>query len=409
MAVPATLRETKRKAENLLLDKVFDCEEWGIPDYYIALRKNDRDSQIIRKVKPKRPKETIERMKKLDLDALPDRTLDYVPPNSSKTQIVKPARLKGVLYQDFDVYIDGQIKNEHYDLEKSMWANPFYKWSLNNDPDTSLCLYMDYVLGDPQLMSQLHTLRGKRLGTFSHPKRRTHGDVLIYLLEQLDKNQESFLDQPHVYRKCERKKIAYFKGKQYPLSNLYPSPIKYDGKDFKNVYHALCYMKAVSLKAVDLEKKLLTADDDQEIALCGSKLQTMPQYKSIWSDTQTISNMYLLLKKKYEACPEFVDCLEYNAFNTILEATKNQFWGIGSDLKEIETYTLDPYSNCAGKNILGWLLKLVHQRMKFGEYATYRYLTETIDQIDSSERKYPIYLGLQTIQQGVIKCKLSFD
>lgn len=404
-----TLRQARDKAEDLVMQRRFDCEEWGIPDYYLALRKNHADSIITRKAKCKRPKETLDRMKKLNLETIPDRTLDYVPPSETKTQVVKPARLNGQYYQDFDVYIDGRIKNEHYDLEKSKWANPFYKYGLSNDPDSSLCLYMDYVLSDTNLMSQLPTLRGKRLGTFSHPRRRTHGDVLIYLIEQLDKNKNCFLDHPHVYRKCERKNIAYFKGKQYPLSNLYPSPITHDGKKFMNVHHALSYMKAVSLKAGDLEKKLYLAQDDQEVAVCVGKLQAMPQYKSVWTDAETMQKMYSLLKAKYKTCPEFVTCLQYNHENDILEATTNQFWGIGSDLKQIDTYSLDPFSSCSGKNIQGWLLMLIHQRMEFGEYAPYTFVTNRLYDIDSAERKYPIYLGLQLIQDAVTKCQLCLN
>ena len=59
----------------------------------------------------------------------------------------------------------------------SIWANPF-KMTPSCSRDQVLDMYEEYLINDPYLMSQLHTLQGKTLGCWCSPE-PCHGDILL--------------------------------------------------------------------------------------------------------------------------------------------------------------------------------------------------------------------------------------
>lgn len=68
---------------------------------------------------------------------------------------------------NYDVYIG----------RPSVWGNPFVI-GLDGNREEVIEKYKNYFLSQPKLVKQaIHTLRGKKLGCFCHPK-RCHGDVI---------------------------------------------------------------------------------------------------------------------------------------------------------------------------------------------------------------------------------------
>jgi hypothetical protein len=83
-------------------------------------------------------------------------------------------------------------KKEKYDVyigRPSKWGNPFSykektlaKFKVNNKEE-SIRAYRQWILNNPELLSQLHELEGKILGCWCKPY-SCHGDILIELLER---------------------------------------------------------------------------------------------------------------------------------------------------------------------------------------------------------------------------------
>lgn len=93
---------------------------------------------------------------------------------------------------------------EPYDIyigRGSKWGNPFshkdntkaiYK---TNTKEESIEKYKEWIQTQPQLMSSLHELEGKKLGCFCKPK-ECHGDVLVELIKE--KQMIDIMEKPHV-------------------------------------------------------------------------------------------------------------------------------------------------------------------------------------------------------------------
>lgn len=86
------------------------------------------------------------------------------------------------------------FKKEPYDVyigRGSKWGNPFTH--IKNRPtlaqfyvesrEEAIEKYREWILTQPQLLADLHELKGKTLGCWCKPK-SCHGDVLVELIEQ---------------------------------------------------------------------------------------------------------------------------------------------------------------------------------------------------------------------------------
>ena len=94
--------------------------------------------------------------------------------------------------QPGDVYIGRPMPRQH--LAGSKWANP-YRITPDQPRDAVIALYLEYVLGRPELMAALSELRGKRLACWCAPRGVTltaddpficHGQVLASLADRMD-------------------------------------------------------------------------------------------------------------------------------------------------------------------------------------------------------------------------------
>lgn len=73
-------------------------------------------------------------------------------------------RRGGKVVQDCDVYIGRAMCRGGWRLAASKWANPIQLKNVGYNRQEMLRRYRSYLLSRPDLMSQLHELKGKRLG-----------------------------------------------------------------------------------------------------------------------------------------------------------------------------------------------------------------------------------------------------
>jgi hypothetical protein len=78
-----------------------------------------------------------------------------------------------------DVYIGR--RNNRKKLPESIWHNPFVIGK-DGTREEVLAKYEAYILAQPELLAQLHTLKGKRLACWCKPE-ACHGDVLAKLAD----------------------------------------------------------------------------------------------------------------------------------------------------------------------------------------------------------------------------------
>ena len=71
-------------------------------------------------------------------------------------------------------------KKEFYDVyigRPSQWGNPF-TIGIDGNRDQVIEKYKDWLNTQPDLLEAIHTLKGKTLGCWCHPK-ACHGDILV--------------------------------------------------------------------------------------------------------------------------------------------------------------------------------------------------------------------------------------
>lgn len=85
------------------------------------------------------------------------------------------------------IYIGRQWSLGGYSLKKSVWHNPYPLKNFNNDRQACLDAYYQYLMSEegtqPRLM--LPSLKGKTLMCFCEEDELCHGDVILYVGEQL--------------------------------------------------------------------------------------------------------------------------------------------------------------------------------------------------------------------------------
>ena len=102
--------------------------------------------------------------------------MDLIP------RVVRIRRSGGVLLQGCDCYIGRAVKKGGWNLDSSIWANPF-KRERGLPPGSTLPAYEHYVRSNPVLMHKIPLLVGKTLGCWCKPE-PCHGDVLVKLVKE---------------------------------------------------------------------------------------------------------------------------------------------------------------------------------------------------------------------------------
>ena len=96
--------------------------------------------------------------------------------NITETRVVNKYK------ESYDVYIG----------RGSKWGNPFTHIAdkktkadfIVASRDEAIESYRDWLLKQPQLLNDLHELKGKTLGCFCKPK-KCHGDILVELVNEV--------------------------------------------------------------------------------------------------------------------------------------------------------------------------------------------------------------------------------
>lgn len=121
------------------------------------------------------------------------RMIHYEPQNrqmgmtesKTETKVVRIQRKGGVVVQGCDVYIGRHQTQGGWNLQNSVWMNPFKpKDKTAQAREECVQQYYQYVLSKPELLSRLHELKGKTLGCWCAPQ-RCHGDALKYLVDNM--------------------------------------------------------------------------------------------------------------------------------------------------------------------------------------------------------------------------------
>lgn len=100
------------------------------------------------------------------------------------TSRVRIRRQCGQITQGCDVYIGRSCNMGGWRLSASIFANP-YTIGKDGDRENVLKLYYNYITNKPDLLALLPQLDGKVLGCWCEPSDMCHGDILIYLINQL--------------------------------------------------------------------------------------------------------------------------------------------------------------------------------------------------------------------------------
>lgn len=84
--------------------------------------------------------------------------------------------VKHVMKDEYDVYIGRW--NPKIPI-KSIWHNPFKDGS----KEQNISRFIEYLETQPELLAQIHTLKGKKLGCWCAPN-DCHGDILATLANE---------------------------------------------------------------------------------------------------------------------------------------------------------------------------------------------------------------------------------
>lgn len=100
------------------------------------------------------------------------------------TTRVRIRRQGGQIAQGCDVYIGRACTMGGWNLPASIFANPFVIGK-NGSREQVLTKYYNYIINKPDLLALLPQLDGKVLGCWCEANIVCHGDILIYLINQL--------------------------------------------------------------------------------------------------------------------------------------------------------------------------------------------------------------------------------
>ena len=268
---------------------------------------------------------------------------------SLATAVRLKKRSDGCIVQDCDVYVGPKVKNTHWDLPRSKWANPYHRFF---DKYQGMRLYRESILENKSLRKALlPELSGQRLGCFCDDLKHCHAKVLADLVNN---KAESIVSEVP----CGDWGI-FFKGQLSPLSNLYRCKIQHDGETFMCLEQVRVYQMAKYLGETAFVKEVLLCKTVAQVlqlakCICESPKNTMKTKVSVWNRNETIKRMYELLVLKWRQVTQFRNKLAENQGKIFLEATTSRFWGCGTDMDRLPTSV--PLCYLPGSNILGWLL-----------------------------------------------------
>ena len=150
------------------------------------------------------------------------------------TLVTKLRKKDGTMVFIYDEYIGPAVYNCHWDLEWSVWYNP-YQFGKAGKVKERLEWYKQEVIDKqgPKMLSMLKQLEGKMLGCICPNITCCHGHLLAKLA-QGEKDLTNIFDE--ISLSIDTGPVIFFKGEKCPLSNCYfntayPVEIKHDEEE----------------------------------------------------------------------------------------------------------------------------------------------------------------------------------
>ena len=293
--------------------------------------------------------------------------------DASLPTLVHLKREHGEVVQGCQVYIGNAIDNSSWRLKQSKWHNPFHnKWDV--DAKTRMKMYRDYIISNPNLQHDLPSLKGKVLGCLCKDMSTCHGNVLIDLVK-------CRTEHGHVHKHV-RGNLYFFKGSLSPLSNFYPCALTAKlvtnpvfGKKVRyplGSHQMYAHKMALKVRANILAEKILNAQTTLELLELN---KTIPRVEMSVEDQ--VVQMFHIQSQKFKNCQALRKKMrKLSKQKTIpCEATRNKFWGSGVDLSDLHRDTPDTPT---GRNLLGWILSMVHAKRESDFYWSTSNLPESL-------------------------------
>ncbi len=160
----------------------------------------------------------------------------------------------------------------------------------------------------------------------------------------------------HRSDRCELgKKIYAFNGAGNKLSNFYKCDLNVDGQWFSTSEQLYQWKKAMFHGDDMIAQEILTKEKPWDVKKLGDKIKDSEKWLSC---RQKI--MEEVLNYKIEQCEAFRDELRKTDKKSLVEATRDPYWGSG--LRREETMNTDP-QNWTGKNVVGKILTRLRKNM----------------------------------------------
>lgn len=119
--------------------------------------------------------------------------------------------------------------------------------------------------------------------------------------------------------------VVAFQSSISPLSNLFPTQLKYNNMLYKSAEHCYQYLRAIHHNEYELANSILMKDDPYDAMTLGKKIT---HENNEWFNKK-LGIMRLILRHKAEQCTLFRDVLRSTGNHRIAENSWSLFWGTG--------------------------------------------------------------------------------
>ncbi|MBQ7222950.1 MAG: NADAR family protein [Erysipelotrichaceae bacterium] len=144
------------------------------------------------------------------------------------------------------------------------------------------------------------------------------------------------------------------------LSNWYPCEFTVDGKNFTSSEQYFMYRKALLFKDEGAAKRILAADDCQQIQQIGRRISNYND--KVWNGYRQLI-MYEALWAKFTQNPELKKKLLDTGNEVLAEASlSDRIWGIGLRMNDSRIFSMKNWQD--GRNLLGFTLMKVREDLK---------------------------------------------
>lgn len=245
------------------------------------------------------------------------------------TNVVKIQRKDNRIIQDCQVYIGRKINQGGWNLDTSIWHNPFSITQCDNDRELCLSKFEKYLLWNNVLIQRLKELENKTLGCWCGPD-NCHGDILI-----------KYVNQPPQLAICFWKPNEHLYG---CFSNYWSSKIIVNGIEYQSVEHFYQSEKFIDKEYKHLVRSAKTAHQSKILAcqkivfrlndnpgvmnpIIKHHLERGVKLRPNWD---TINIMKVGLLAKFKQNETFRNTLISTGSKQIVEISPfDSYWGVG--------------------------------------------------------------------------------